>query len=218
MYGDVTMVLMFLLSGFLITAFLMTIAKRITALIRTFRLQSLFLFLYTLSMAIAQKHIEFFIVSVLILILKVGIIPYILTRIVRRINVEENLELLVNPQLSLLIALLLTYFSYLFTYHIMPFGMSLESAVFVVSIAIICIGFFIMVSRMKALSQVLGLLTMENGIFLAATAITGGMPFFVEIAFFFDIFVFVIIIEVFVYKVNHLFTHIDISKMKSLKG
>jgi len=212
------MALAFLLSGFLITAFLMTIAKRITALIRTFRLQSIFLFLYTLAMAIAGKHIELFIICVSILILKVGIIPYVLTRIVRRINVEENLELAVNPQLSLIVALLLTYLSYIFTHRIMSFSESMGSTVFAVSIAMICIGFFIMVSRMKALSQVLGLLTMENGIFLAAAAITGGMPFFVEIAFFFDIFVFVIIIEIFVYRVNRLFTHIDISKMKSLKG
>jgi hydrogenase-4 component E len=75
-----------------------------------------------------------------------------------------------------------------------------------------------MVSRMKALGQVIGLLVMENGIFLAASAIAGGMPFFVEIALFFDVFVFVIIIEVFVYKVNRLFTHSDTSKMSELKG
>jgi hydrogenase-4 component E len=146
------------------------------------------------------------------------IIPYVLARIVRRINAEENLALVVNPQLSLFVALLLAYLSYIFTHRIMSFDDSLGASVFTVSITMICIGFFIMVSRMKALGQVLGLLTMENGIFLAAAAITGGMPFFVEIAFFFDVFVFVIIIEIFVYKVNRLFTHIDISKIKSLKG
>ena len=93
-----------------------------------------------------------------------------------------------------------------------------ESAAFIASITAVCVGFFIMVSRMKALGQIVGLLVMENGIFLAAGAIAGGMPFFVEIALFFDLFVFVVIIEVFVYKVNRLFTHIDTSKMKSLKG
>jgi len=212
------MVSAFLLSGFLITAFLMTIAKRITALIRTFRLQSLFLFLYALTMAVAGKHIELFVICVSILILKVGIIPYVLARIVRRINVEEDLGLIMNPQISLIIALLLSYFSYIFAHQIIPKALAVELATFVVSIAAICISFFIMVSRMKALSQVLGLLAMENGIFLAAVAITGGMPFFVEIAFSFDIFVFVIIIQVFVYRVNRLFTHIDTSKINSLKG
>ncbi|MDD4953921.1 MAG: hypothetical protein PHG40_03325 [Candidatus Omnitrophica bacterium] len=212
------MILFFILAGFLVTAFLMVIAKRITALIRAFRMQSFFLFLFTLTMALAQKHIELFVICVSVLILKAGIIPYVLGRIVRRINVEENLELIVNPQLSLVVALLLTYLSYIFTHRIMLFDDSIGSTVFTVSVTMVCIGFFIMVSRMKALSQVLGLLVMENGIFLAAAAITGGMPFFVEIMFFFDIFVFVIIVEVFIYRVNRLFTHIDISKMNSLKG
>lgn len=217
-YGFINMLITFLLFGFLISAFLMAIAKRITALIRAFRLQSLFLFLYIFAIAVAQKHIKLFIICFLIFLLKVMIIPSVLARIVRRINVGENLELMVNPQLSLIVALAFTYLSYLFTHHIMSFEESMGATAFAVSIAVICIGFFIMISRMKALSQVLGLLTMENGIFLAAAAITSGMPFFVEIALFFDIFVFVIIIEIFVYKVNRLFTHIDISKLKSLKG
>jgi Hydrogenase 4 membrane component (E) len=177
------MVLNFLLSGFLISAFLMTIAKRVTALTRTFRLQSLFLFLYTLTMAATQKHNELYIISASILILKVGIIPYVLSRIVRRIHAEENLGLVVNPQLSLVVALLLAYLSYVFTDRIMSFNESLGSNVFAVSITIICIGFFIMVSRMKALGQVLGFLVMENGIFLAAAAITGGMPFLLKSGF-----------------------------------
>lgn len=208
----------FILAGFLILAVLMVIAKRVTALIRIFRLQSLFLFLYTLTMAVTLKHLELFIVSGLIFALKVGVIPYILARIVRRINVEEDLGLIVNPQVSLSIALCLVYLSNIFARQIMPQAQALVLAAFVVSIAAICISFYIMVSRMKALSQVLGLLAMENGIFLAAVAITAGMPFFVEIALSFDIFVFVVIVEIFVYRVNRLFTHIDTSKMNSLKG
>ena len=212
------MMLSLLLSSFLIITFLLVIAKRITALVRTFRIQSVFLFLYTLYMAVTQQHLELFIVSGLILALKAVVIPFVLLRIMRRINVEEDLGLLINPQLSLVIAFVFAYLSYLFAHGAMSLANSPESAAFIVSITTVGIGFFIMVGRMKALSQIIGLLVMENGIFLAASAIAGGMPFFVEIALFFDVFVFVIIIEVFVYKVNRLFTHIDTSKMKSLKG
>ena len=212
------MMLGFILCGFLIITFLLVIAKRITALIRTFRMQSIFLFLYTLYMGLSQRHLELFIVCGLVFTLKAVVIPFVLLRIMRRINVEEDLSLLVNPQASLIIALFLAYFSYLFAHNAMSLTDVTESAAFVASITAVCIGFFIMVSRMKALGQIVGLLVMENGIFLAAGAIAGGMPFFVEIALFFDLFVFVVIIEVFVYKVNRLFTHIDTSKMKSLKG
>lgn len=212
------MLTMLLLSGFLIATFLMVVAKRITALIHFFRVQSLFLFLYIFYMAVGQRHLELFAVSILILLFKTGIIPFILARIVRRINVEEDLSLVVNTQVSLIIAVLLTYLSYVFAHSVMLSSAPIELAKFSVAITALCIGFFIMVSRMKALAQVLGLLIMENGIFLAAAAIVGGMPFFVEVAFFFDVFVFVIIVEVFVYRVNSLFTHIDTSKMDSLKG
>ena len=212
------MALNFILSGFLIITFLLVISKRVTALVRTFRLQSIFLFLYTFYMGLSQHHFELFIVSGLVFLLKVVAIPFVLLRIMRRIHAEEDMGLLVNPQLSLVIALILAYLSYLFAHNAMSLANLAESAAFTVSITTVCVGSFIMVSRMKALSQIVGLLVMENGIFLAAGSIAGGMPFFVEIALFFDVFVFVIIIEVFVYKVNRLFTHIDTSKMRSLKG
>ncbi|MDD3905268.1 MAG: hypothetical protein PHS46_01910 [Candidatus Omnitrophica bacterium] len=212
------MMINFLLSGFLVVTFLLVIAKRVTALIRAFMAQAIFLFLYTLYMGFSQLHMELFIVCGLILVLKVIAIPFMLKRIVRRINVEEDLGLLINPQVSMVIALVFTYLSYIFARHTMALTDFAHSAAFIVSLTTVCVGFFLMVSRMKALSQVIGLLVMENGIFLAAGAIAGGMPFFVEIALFFDVFVFIIILEVFVYKVNRLFTHIDTSKMKSLKG
>ena len=212
------MTLTFILSGFLVVTFVLVICKRITALIRTFRIESIFLFLYTLYMGITQRHTELFIVCGLIFLLKAVVIPFVLLRITRRINVEEDLGLLINPQLSMVIALIFAYLSYLFAHKAMSLVNLAESVAFIVSITTVCIGFLIMVSRMKALGQIIGLLVMENGIFLAAGSIAGGMPFFIEIALFFDVFVFVVIVEVFVYKVNRLFTHIDTSKMKSLKG
>ena len=212
------MMLYLILSGFLIITFLLVVSKRITALVRAFRIQSVFLFLYTFYMGFSQRNLELFTVCGLVLALKAIIIPLVLLRIMRRIDVEEDLGLIVNPQVSLVIALAFTYLSYLFAHNAMSFTDLAESAAFMVSITAVCVGFFLMVSRMKAIGQIVGLLVMENGIFLAAGAIAGGMPFFVEIALFFDVFVFVIIVEVFVYKVNRLFTHIDTSKMRSLKG
>ena len=208
----------FILIGFLVATFLLVIAKRITALIRIFRVESIFLFLYTLYIGLGQRHLELFIISALVFALKVVAIPSVLLRITRRISVEEDLGLIINPQVSLVIALVLAYLAYLFAHKAMGLGYSLQAVAFVAAMTAVCIGFFIMVSRMKALGQVIGLLVMENAIFLAASVMAGGMPFFIEIAFFFDIFVFIVIVEVFVYRVNRLFTHIDTSKMQSLKG
>jgi hydrogenase-4 component E len=75
-----------------------------------------------------------------------------------------------------------------------------------------------MVFRMKAIAQIVGLLVMENGLFLIANAVSGGMPFFVEIAIFFDVFVSVLIMAFFMQRINKLFTHIDVNKLSRLKG
>lgn len=115
-------------------------------------------------------------------------------------------------------SLLLTYFAYLFVGEVISVDDTILRSSFAVSVAVILIGIFIMVFRMKALSHVLGILTMENGLFLSASIVSGGLPFFVEIAIFFDIFVCVIIMGVFVYKINKVFTHIDVDKLSELKG
>jgi hydrogenase-4 component E len=71
---------------------------------------------------------------------------------------------------------------------------------------------------MKAFTQVVGILVMENGIFLFASSVSGGMPFFAEIAIFFDVFISVVIMGIFVFRINSLFTHIDVNRLSRLKG
>ncbi|MBU0630080.1 MAG: hypothetical protein KKC80_04080 [Candidatus Margulisbacteria bacterium] len=75
-----------------------------------------------------------------------------------------------------------------------------------------------MIFRLKALAQIIGLLVMENGIFLLGIALAGGLPFLVEIAVFLDVFISAMIMGVFVYRINRLFTGIDVSRLNRLKG
>lgn len=207
-----------LLFTILIVTFAMVAAKRITALISAFRLQSFFLFLVTFYLAINSRNVELYIVAAMLFLLKVILIPVFLRRIMKRINIEEGVGLLVNPLLSLLIALLLTYLAYKFSGIILADSGNALSSNFVVSLAVTMLGAFIMVSRMKAISQIIGLLVMENGLFLLAATVSEGMPFFVEIGIFFDVFVCVVILGIFVYRINRLFTHIDVNKLRELKG
>jgi hydrogenase-4 component E len=198
--------------------YLMVIAKRVPALIRTFRYQSFFIFLATLLAAFAEKQTELYLIAGLILILKVVLIPYFLNRTVKRISVDENLGLFVNSQLSLIFALLLTYCSWIISVNLGFVPDSLRLTSMVVAFSVIFIGVFLMIARMKAFAQVVGILVMENGIFIFASSVSGGMPFIVEIAIFFDVFISVIIMGLFVYRINKLFTHIDVNKLSQLKG
>ena len=207
-----------LLFGILIMSFILVISKRISAMINAFGTQSFFLFLFTLLIALRSRHLELYIVVAMLFFLKVITIPFLLRRITKRIKINEFVGLFVNSAVSILIAVLLTYLAYLFVYRLIPFEAKMEKISFVISLSVTLIGLFIMVSRISALTQIIGLLVMENGLFLAAAIISGGMPFFVEIAIFFDLFVFVIIVGIFVYRINKLFTHIDVNKLDELRG
>jgi len=200
----------------LISTYLMVIAKRTPALIRAFRYQSFCLFWATLVIAIAEKQMELFVVAGLLFILKVVFIPQLLYRTIKRLNAAEDLGLFVNPQLSLLWALGFTYLSWLFASGLTG---SADAKTMILAVAFFAVlaGIFLMIFRMTALAQIIGLLVMENGIFLLASMVSGGMPFFVEIAIFFDVFVSVLIMGFFVYRINKFFTHIDVNKLSRLR-
>jgi hydrogenase-4 component E len=207
-----------ILFGVLVSTFLMVISKRMPALIRGFRYQSFFLFLATLTVALKGRELDLYIIAGLLFILKVAAIPHFLYRIIKKIKVTEHLGLFVNAQLSLLCALCFMYISWVFARHLIVGNNETQGIFPAVAFFVVIEGIFLMIFRMTALAQIIGLLVMENGLFLLASTVSGGMPFFVEIAIFFDVFVSVIIMGSFVYRINKLFTHIDVNKLSSLKG
>ncbi|HOW35673.1 MAG TPA: hypothetical protein PL155_04605 [Candidatus Omnitrophota bacterium] len=206
------------LFGVLACTYLMVIAKRMPALIRNFRYQSFFLFLATFVTAFQERQIDLYIIAGLLFVLKVIAIPYVLYRVIKRTKVNEDLGLFVNAQLSLLSALGLTYLSWILARHLVAPVDRVEVSTFTVALFMVSTGIFLMILRMTALAQIIGLLVMENGLFLLASMVSGGMPFFVEIAIFFDVFVSVVIMGFFLYRINKLFTHIDVNKLSRLKG
>lgn len=206
---------MLVLVVLLVSTYLLLAAKRFTALVRSFQCQSAGLFLATLLAAMHGRETELYVVAGLVFALKVILIPRLLTGIVQKIKVNEDLGLLVNPQLSLVLAMVLTYVSWFFSSQVAQapvHGMMATAFLIVLS------GLFLMIFRLTALAQVVGLCVMENGLFLLAASVAGGMPFFVEIAIFFDVLVSVMIMGFFVYRISRLFTHIDVDKLTRLKG
>ncbi|MDD5465032.1 MAG: hypothetical protein PHP73_01640 [Candidatus Omnitrophica bacterium] len=207
-----------ILFGILVSTYFMVIAKRMPALIRSFGYQSFFLFLATFAIAWGEDQPELYIICGLLFIIKVSLIPYLLYRITNKIKAGQDLGLIINSQLSLFCALGFTYLAWIFSARL--FSSLNQSLVSMPAVAFFMVltGLFLMVSRITALAQVVGLLVMENGLFLLASTVSGGMPFFVEIAIFFDVFVSVVIMGFFVYRINKLFTHIDVGKLSNLKG
>lgn len=207
-----------ILFGVLASTYLMVIAKRIPALIRSFRYQAFCLFLATLSVALKEKQADLYIISGLLFLLKVIVIPQFLYRVIQKIKVNEDLGMFLNAQLSLVFISVFTYLSWVFSERLVSAHSGAQAIMLTIAFFVILSGLFLMIFRMTALAQVIGLLDMENGLFLLASTVSGGMPFFVEIAIFFDVFVSVVIMGFFVYKINKLFTHIDVNKLSRLKG
>ncbi|OGC25126.1 hypothetical protein A2291_07020 [candidate division WOR-1 bacterium RIFOXYB2_FULL_42_35] len=208
----------FLILGLLASAFGLVSAKRLSVLIGNFSLQSLLLAILTFVEAVNLGQLGLCIIALLVLALKVVIIPKILSNITKEIKVNDNLEFYLNPQLSLLMALLLTYLCWTFASVIFVESDAVAKMCGAVSFSMIALGMFLMIFRVKALAQIIGLLAMENGVFLLAALVLNGMPFLVEMAIFFDVFVGVVILGVFVYRINRLFVGIDVSKLNRLRG
>ncbi len=208
----------FMVLGLLGSTFAMVFSKRISALIGNFALQSFFLCLFSFMEALKGNHLGLYIIAGLILLLKVILIPQILRYVAVNIKSDENLGFFISPQLSLVCALVLTYLAWLLASTVFM-GQPILIKIFgATAFSMVSLGVFLMIFRIIALAQVIGLLAMENGIFLLASAVSGGMPFIVEMAIFFDIFVGVVILGIFIYRINKLFVGIDVSKLNSLKG
>ena len=151
--------------GVLLMAFAMVAAKRFSALVTSFTIQSFLLFILTLSEAIKTGSTQLYILAVLIFAIKVIGIPVFLGRITKKIKVPDEMGLYVNTTLSIIIAALLSGISYYFIRNFLP-SMEKEAGIaLIIALSVTLIGLFIMIFRIKALAQVVGLLIMENGIF-----------------------------------------------------
>jgi hydrogenase-4 component E len=142
----------------------------------------------------------------------------LLNRLVQRIQIHQELEPLLNAPTSMLVCGGLTLLGYVVA---RPFT-SLErlgNNTLGIALTLLLTGFFLMINRRKALTQVLALLTVENGVMLAAVALTTyGMPLVVELGIFFDVLVAVMVLGILVYRIRENFASMDTSKLNQLKG
>lgn len=158
-----------------------------------------------------------FIATGISLALKVILIPGFLFYIVNKTKVKTEVESFINYTLSLLISCGLILIAYYSTQSIIKFENAFMGHCLPVSLAITLLGFFVMITRKKAITQILGLLAMEDGLFFAALSTSYGMPLIVELGVFFDILVSVIIMGIYVYRIKETFDSIDTDSLRELK-
>ncbi len=206
-----------LASLMLVLQVLLAVQPMLVTSIRIFALQSLLLAAIAGVVGYAYHAWHVYVVVVLTLAGKVIFLPWRLERLVRQIRIEQEIQPFVNTPASMLICGALTVLAYVVARPITSLE-RLGSNTLAVAIALLLTGFFLMINRRKAITQVLALLTMENGVMLAAIVLTSyGMPLVVEIGIFFDVVVAVMVLGILVFRIRETFASMDVSKLNELK-
>ncbi|MBI4902226.1 MAG: hypothetical protein HY820_01235 [Acidobacteria bacterium] len=191
--------------------------------IRLFGVQSFLLAAIAITIAYFNRAPHLFAAAALTLVLKAIVVPIGLERLVSKIEIRQEIEPFVNIPLSILISGMLTLLGYVVaeSFHRPdePVGpATLGHNTLAVAISLFLIGFFMMVNRRKALSQVLALLSLENGLFLAAISLTYGLPLIVEVGVFFDVLVAALVLAILIFRIQEQFDSMDVSRLRRLRG
>jgi hydrogenase-4 component E len=205
-------------AGMLVTAYLMVGQKALFVAIRLYGLQSVLLGVVAVAMGFADQRSHLFTGAALTIGLKGILIPWFLMRIINRIGIHREIEPLVNVPSSLLICLGLTVIGYRVSTGLAEGGRGVTHHVIGVSLSMLLMGLFLMVTRRKAVTQILALLTVENAVFLVALGATSGMPLIVELGISFDVILAVLVLGILVHRIVDRFESMDVSRLSKLKG
>lgn len=210
-------IISFLAALVLLTAFGMLVQRRIYGLIHLFTWQGVFLSVSTAIVGYTAGRHHLYISSVLTLALKVFLLPYILHMLIRRLKIHKEIETVVNVPTTMLIGVALVIFSYHLTAPVRELSTFVTRSVLAIALATVMIGLLMMITRRHAVTQIIGFLAMENGLFFAATSATYGMPLVVELGVAIDILIAAFIFGIFFFHIHTTFDSLDVEQMVRLK-
>ena len=201
----------------LLIAFAMVSQRRILRLIHLFALQGLVLSINTfiVAFAIHQPHLYFS--ALLTLALKVVALPWLLHRLIDRLNIRWDVETLINIPTTMLVGILLVILSFNLALPISQLAGTITRSTLGIAMASVLLSFLMMITRRKAVPQVIGFLAMENGLFFAATSATYGMPMVVELGIALDVLVGAFIFGIFFFHIRETFDSLEVRHMEKLR-
>ena len=201
----------------LLIAFAMLSQRRVLTLIKLLAWQGAALAVSTLIVAHSTGQTHLYVSGVLTVLLKVILIPWVLHRLIDRLQVRWDIETLINIPATMLIGIGLAIFAFALAAPISEMANALTRATLGIAMASVLLSFLMMIVRRKAVPQVVGFLAMENGLFFAATSATYGMPLVVELGVALDVLVGTFIFGIFFFHMREQFDSFDIRHMEKLK-
>lgn len=206
-----------LILGLVLTNFRLLASSRLLALIDTMMLQALALSFIPLSLGEGPVSIRLLVLVAATLAVKGGLLPWLLRRAMRETDVQREIEPFLGFSSSVLVGIAVLGLSFIITRPLVEAtaqtsGFLLPGALFTT-----LTGLLIIVSRRKALTQVIGYLVMENGVYAFGAALAVEQPLLVEMGILLDVFVAVFVMGITIYQISREFDHIDTDRLSELK-
>lgn len=206
-----------LAGGLVLVSFMMLYQDRLFALINVFALHAIVLALSVGWQAYVQDAHHLYITAGIALIFKAIIIPVGLHRIIQRLGIHRDIETAVGIGPTMLAGIGLVALSMVLMLRVTPEADPLAREDLAFALSIILLGLLVMVTRRNAVSQVVGFMSLENGLVLAATG-AKGMPLVVEISVAFSILIAFIVIGVFLFRIRERFDSVDVGALDDYRG
>jgi len=201
----------------LLLSFSMLAQRRIVTLVNLLATQGAILCLATVLLAWRTGENHLYLSAALTLALKVILLPWLLHRLIRRLDVYWDTETMINAPSTMLIGLLVVIFAFGLAQPISALASTATRSTIGIAIAVILLSFLTMITRRKAMSQVVGFLSMENGLFFGAMSTTYGMPMVVELGVALDVLVAMLVLGVFFFQIREQFDSLDLHHLESLR-
>jgi len=200
----------------LLLSFAMLSQRRIVSLVSLYAVQGAVLAVATLLLAWRTGEGNLYLSAFLTISLKVAFLPWLLHRLIRRLQVYWDTEPLLNISGTMLIGIVIVVFAFGLAQPITQLASTSMRNAIGIALAVVLLAFLMMITRRKAMSQVVGFLSMENGLFFGAMSATYGMPMIIELGVALDILVAVLVLGVFFFQIREQFDSLDLHHLERL--
>lgn len=218
MTADVHTQLLNLACGaFLLSAVGVLWRRDVAALIRLITLQGVALTAIAALLAASHGSVEATLVAVFVGVLKAVALPALLRRVLRQVPEARETAPQVNVAASLLAAAALTLLAYAAARPLVELSPAPSARAAPVGIAVVLIGFFLAATRRRAISQIIGLLLVDNGIAAVAFLTTGGVPLVVELGVSVDLLLAVLVLQILTTRLRAAFGGTNLDELRELR-
>ncbi len=206
-----------LAGGLVLASFLLLYQTRMSSLLNVFALHAVILTASVTWQAFVQSAPHLYVTAAIALVLKAIIIPLALRRVVVRLGIHRSIETVGGIGLTMLAGMGLVALSMVVMLKAAADADPLAREDLAFALSVVLLGLLMMVTRRNAVSQIVGFMSLENGLILAATG-AKGMPLVVEISVAFSVLVAFIVIGVFLFRIRERFDSVDVQALDDYRG